>query len=216
MGDAGPAGRGFARDEATAAYYDRRAPEYDEWYLGQGRFASRERPGWDDERERLIELVAALPPARMLDVACGSGFLTRHLRGPVVGLDQSPAMVALTQSRLPNGFALVGDALSLPFPDRAFDRVLTAHFYAHLPSDERAVFLAEARRTAPELIVVDTALRPELEPEGWHERVLNDGSRHRIYKRHLTAEGLARELGAEALLDGSWFVAARARWGRGT
>ena len=31
------------------AYYDTRAPEYDEWYLGTGRFAERERPGWDEE-----------------------------------------------------------------------------------------------------------------------------------------------------------------------
>ncbi len=216
MGDAEQGGRGFARDQATAAYYERRAPEYDEWYLGRGRFASRERPGWDDERERLIELVAGFPPARTLDVACGSGFLTRHLRGLVVGLDQSPGMVALTQSRLPNGVAIVGDALSLPFPDQAFDRVFTAHFYGHLQRDERVGFLAEARRTSPELIVVDTALRPGVEPEVWQQRVLNDGSPHQIYKRHLTADGLAQELGAEALLEGSWFVAVRVRWGKGT
>ena len=29
-------------------YYDTRAPEYDEWYLGLGRFAARERPGWHE------------------------------------------------------------------------------------------------------------------------------------------------------------------------
>jgi hypothetical protein len=27
-------------------YYDRRAPEYDDWYLGRGLFAVRDRPGW--------------------------------------------------------------------------------------------------------------------------------------------------------------------------
>ena len=56
---------------------------------------------------------------------CGTGYLTRHLRGFVVGLDQSAAMVEIAQSRLPAGLALVGDALSLPFGDRAFDRVFT-------------------------------------------------------------------------------------------
>jgi hypothetical protein len=30
-------------------YYDRRAPEYDEWYLGLCRFDGLERPHWDDE-----------------------------------------------------------------------------------------------------------------------------------------------------------------------
>jgi len=201
----------FARDTATAAYYEQRAAEYDEWYLGQGRFADRDRPGWGDEVARVVDVVRALPAGRTLDVACGSGFLTRHLRGLVVGLDASPAMVALSQERLPQGVALVGDALDLPFADRAFDRVLTGHFYGHLGDEERAAFLTQTRRVAGELVVVDSALRPGVDPEQWQERVLNDGSRHRVYKRYLTGPQLADELGGEVLLDGTWFVAARAR-----
>jgi demethylmenaquinone methyltransferase/2-methoxy-6-polyprenyl-1,4-benzoquinol methylase len=200
----------FARDPATARYYDRRAAEYDDWYLGTGLFASRDRPGWHEDVDLLVRTVASLAPARTLDVACGSGFLTRHLRGSVVGVDQSPSMVALTQSRLPSGTAVVGDALELPFGAGEFDRVLTAHFYGHLPPDERDAFLREARRVAPELVVVDSALRPGVEPEQWQERVLNDGSRHRVYKRFLTADGLAAEIGGEVLFDATWFVAARA------
>lgn len=201
----------FARDPETARYYDERAAEYDEWYDGRGRFAERDRPGWSAEVDRLVALVAAVPTGRTLDVACGSGFLTRHLRGTVIGLDQSPAMVALAQSRLPDGVALVGDALDLPFAAGAFDRVLTGHFYGHLPPPERAAFLAECRRVAPELLVIDSALRPGAEPEQTQERVLNDGSRHRVFKRYLSPDQLAAEIGGEVLLAGDWFVAARAR-----
>ena len=201
----------FARDPATADYYDQRAPEYDEWYEGRGRFAERDRPGWSAEVVRLVEFVAGLTPTRTLDIACGSGFLTRHLRGLVVGIDQSRAMVALAQSRLPNGIALVGDALDLPFADGAFDRVLTGHFYGHLPPAERSTFLAEARRVAPELIVIDSALRPDVQPEQWQQRVLNDGSSHRVFKRYLTASQLAYEIGGEVAFEGAWFVAARLR-----
>jgi ubiquinone/menaquinone biosynthesis C-methylase UbiE len=202
----------FAADPATAAYYDRRAAEYDEWYTGGGLFASRERPGWDDEVARVVELVQGLPPVRTLDVACGTGFLTRHLQGYVVGMDQSPAMVAIAQSRLPAGLAIVGDALHLMVADHAFDRVFTGHFYGHLPEDERRAFLAEARRVAGELVVVDSARRPGVAPEQWQERVLNDGSRHQVYKRYFSASQLASELGGETLLDGPWFVAARTSW----
>lgn len=202
----------FARDPATADYYDRRAAEYDDWYLSAGRFTSRDRPGWSAEVDRLVELARGLPAARTLDVACGSGFLTRHLRGLVVGLDQSRAMVALAQSRLPDGLAMVGDALNLPFADSSFDRVLTGHFYGHLPPDEREAFLAEARRVAGELVVVDAALRDDLEPEQWEERVLNDESRHRVYKRYLRAQQLADEISGQVLQDGAWFVAARTSW----
>jgi demethylmenaquinone methyltransferase/2-methoxy-6-polyprenyl-1,4-benzoquinol methylase len=208
----------FARDAATHAYYDARAAEYDEWYEGRGRFTDRERPGWADELvEELVALVAALPPARTLDVACGTAFLTRHLRGLAVGLDQSPAMVAIAQERLRErgGLALVGDALALPFADGAFDRVLTAHFYGHLVPAERAAFLAEATRVAAggELVVIDSAPRlgiGDADRERWEERVLNDGSRHRVFKRFLTGPELAGELGGEVLLDGRWFSAARA------
>jgi SAM-dependent methyltransferase len=203
----GPA-TAFARDQATAAYYDERAAEYDEWYEGLGRFAERDRPGWSVELDQVIGLVGALPVGRTLDLACGSGYLTRHLRGVVIGLDQSPAMVAIAQSRLPQAVAIVGDALHLPFADGAFDRVLTGHFYGHLPPDERSAVLAETRRVAGELVVIDAALRPGIEPEQWQERVLNNGSRHQVYKRYLTGTQLAAEIGGEVLLDGAWFVAA--------
>jgi demethylmenaquinone methyltransferase/2-methoxy-6-polyprenyl-1,4-benzoquinol methylase len=203
-----PASPTFARDSSTAEYYDRRSAEYDQWYTGDGLFAERERPGWHQDVETLISVTKSLPAAKTLDIACGTGFLTRHLRGLVVGLDQSPAMVALTQSRIPDGIAMVGDALSLPFADGAFDRVFTGHFYGHLGDDERAAFLSEAHRVARQLVVVDAAVRPGIPAEGWQERVLNDGSRHRVYKRYFTPAQLAEEIDGSVLMAGEYFVAA--------
>jgi demethylmenaquinone methyltransferase/2-methoxy-6-polyprenyl-1,4-benzoquinol methylase len=202
----------FATDAGTAAYYEQRAAEYDDWYTGEGLFADRDRPGWHEEVAQVIELVGAPAPARTLDVACGTGFLTRHLRGFAVGIDQSHTMVTIAQSRLPHGLAITGDALHLPVADQSFDRVLTGHFYGHLSGVERHGFLAEARRVARELVVIDSALRPGIEPEQWQERVLNDGSRHRVFKRYLTCGQLADELHGEPLFAGTWFVAARVSW----
>jgi ubiquinone/menaquinone biosynthesis C-methylase UbiE len=128
----------------------------------------------------------------------------------VVALDLSPAMAALTAGRLPNGFTVIGDALRLPFAGGSVERVFAGHFYGHLPPEERRTFLAEAARVAHELIVVDTAFREDTEPEQWQERTLNDGSRHRVFKRYLAADQLADEIGGEAALTGRWFVAARA------
>jgi demethylmenaquinone methyltransferase/2-methoxy-6-polyprenyl-1,4-benzoquinol methylase len=195
-------------DDAHRAYYEARAREYDDWWLGRGLFAARERPGWGEEVRELERLLAALPAARTLDVACGTGFLTRCLRGLVVGLDQSPTSVALAQRRLPDGVALVGDAFALPFADRAFERVLTGHFYGHLADGDRARFLAEAHRVGDELIVIDSAGEPR---EEWQERKLNDGSHHRVYKRWFSGPGLAAELGGHEILHaGDWFVMVRA------
>jgi SAM-dependent methyltransferase len=195
-------------DEAMRAYYEQRAAEYDDWWLGRGIFARRERPGWDAEVAAVLDAVRALEPARVLDVACGTAFVTRHLRGDVTGIDQSPSMVAIAAARLePDGRAVRGDAVPLPFADDAFDRVFTGSFYGHLVEDERERFLAEARRVAPELVVLDARLREGGVPEEWQERKLNDGSRHRVYKRFFTSEQLVAELGGGRVLHaGDWFV----------
>ena len=198
-------------DPEMRAYYDRRAEEYDDWWLGTGLFASRERPGWDEEVAALVRVVAGLGPCRVLDVACGTGFLTRHLQGDVVALDQSAGMAAVASGRLPHAEMMVADAVPLPFRDGELDRVFTSHFYGHLLPGERETFLAEARRAAPELVIVDSALRPDQPPELWQERVLDDGSRHRVYKRYFSGRGLAAEVGASrTLFDGAWFVAVAA------
>ena len=192
------------------AYYDARAREYDEWYEGLGRFDGLDRPQWDDEVRELEGVVASLPPVRTLDVACGTGFLTRHLRGEIVGLDQSASMLAIAQERVPAGEFVQGDALELPFEDRSFDRVFTGHFYGHLQPGVREAFLLEARRVAPELVVVDSAVRADRDAEERQERVLNDGSRWEVYKRYFTGAGLARELGGgEVMHEGRWFVVVR-------
>ncbi|HMJ95468.1 MAG TPA: methyltransferase domain-containing protein [Thermoleophilaceae bacterium] len=198
-------------DEDMRRYYDRRAHEYDDWWLGRGLFAGRPRPGWSEEVDELISVVGALPPARTLDVACGTGLLTRHLPGEVVALDQSEAMVAVAAERMPDVRVLQGDAVPLPFGDGEFERVFTSHFYGHLLPEERAPFLEEARRVAHELVVVDSALREDVPPEEHQQRVLNDGSRHTVYKRFFAPDVLAEELGGATVLHGGrWFVAVAA------
>lgn len=193
------------------AYYDRRAREYDDWYLGSGRFAERDRPGWDEEIDALRRTLEGLPPAKTLDVACGTGFLTRHLPGQVVGLDQSDSMLEEARRQAPNAIYLSGDALSLPFEDASFERVFTGHFYGHLEQPEREAFLEEARRVAPELLVVDSAIQQPAVEEEWQERILNDGTRWEVYKRYFAPEALAAELGGgSTVFAGRWFVAVRA------
>src|SRR4051794_13636182 len=174
------------------AYYEQRAAEYDDWWLGTGLFARRERPGWHDEVARLVETVAALPPAATADVACGTGFLSQYLRGELTLLDQSASMLARARERRPDANFARADVPPLPFPDASFERVFTSHFYGHLRDAARSEFVAEARRVAGELIVVDSAGDDREEEQ---ERVLEDGSRHRVYKRWFRGATLAAELG---------------------
>jgi demethylmenaquinone methyltransferase/2-methoxy-6-polyprenyl-1,4-benzoquinol methylase len=191
-------------------YYDRRAPEYDDWYLGIGRFADRERPGWNEELDQLTRALEALPPASTLDVACGTGFLTRHLPGEVTCLDQSARMLRIALERVPRATGVEAEAIPLPFPDDSFDRVFTAHFYGHLEEPEREAFLAEARRVAQELVVVDASIAQGAVPEDWQTRILNDGSEWQVYKRYFSPDGLSAELEGGAVFHaGRWFLGIR-------
>jgi len=191
-------------------YYHRRAPEYDDWYEGETYGDPDEHDGFLAELELLEPAIAELPPARTLDVACGTGFLTRHLPGEIVGLDQSPAMIEIAREKAPKATYVQGDAFALPFPDGSFERVFTGHFYGHLEPPERAAFLAEARRVAPELVVADAARRTNHEPEEWQERAISDGTSFPVFKRFFLPEQLIDELGGgEVLFAGNWFVVVR-------
>jgi len=192
-------------------YYDKRAPEYDDWYLGRGLFEPRDRAGWEAELGQLFAVISALEPGRTLDVACGTGFLTRHLRGDVVGLDQSRRMLNEAHKQAPSVTFVQGDALALPFVDHSFDRVFTGHFYGHLEPPERERFLTEARRVANELVVVDASRQHSELDEQMSPRVLSDGSTWEVFKRWFTGAGLAEELGGgNVLFEGEYFVVVRA------
>ena len=188
------------------AYYHARAREYDDWWLGHNLFADKHRPGWAEERAELERWIEDLPAKRTLDVACGTGFMTRRLRGEVTGLDQSDAMLDVAREQVPAATFVQGDALDLPFDDGEFERVFSSYFYCHLEEDDRLRFLAEARRVAPELVIVGSRLQPDEEPEHWDERVLNDGTRWRVFKRVFDPDALASELDGRVLHQSHYFV----------
>ena len=192
-------------------YYDRRAHEYDDWWLGRGLYADRVRPGWEDEVDVLAELIASLPPARTLDVACGTGFLTRHLRGDVVGLDQSERMLELRASR------------RLPRASCKATRSRSRSTTASSTASSRATSTATSKRPSarassprrggsPPSSSSSASVPGAGDPlERWEERVLKDGSRWTVFKRVFTGEQLAAELGGgEVLHEGRWFVVVRA------
>lgn len=79
-------------------------------------------------RRRAIAMLDAAPDARLLDLCCGTGVMTRDLaartpEGGVTGVDFSPAMLAIARTRVaePRVEFIEADALHLPFDDSRFD-----------------------------------------------------------------------------------------------
>ncbi len=90
---------------------------------------------------------------RMLEVACGTGIVTRHLRGRLppggrfVATDLNPPMLDLARRKLEGVRGIdwqPADACTLPFPDGSFD-VLVCQFGLMFVPDKPAA-LKEARR----------------------------------------------------------------------
>jgi SAM-dependent methyltransferase len=110
-------------------------------------------------RHVFLAEVAFPANARVLEVGCGTGVLTRVLAGwpdvgEVVGIDPSPSFLAKARELardLPNITFREADGRSLPFEDEAFDVVVFDSTLSHVPGPERA--LAEAFRV--------------LRPRGW-------------------------------------------------
>lgn len=102
----------------------------------------------------LLRHAAPQPGERVLDIACGTGAVTRQIppivtqSGAVTGLDVNPAMLAVARSLpAPQGAPITwteGSALSLPFADAAFDLVLCQHGLQFFP--DRKAALSEMRR----------------------------------------------------------------------
>lgn len=193
---------------AERAYYDRRASEYDDWYNGSGLYATRDRPGWHEEVQEIRAIVRAVEAASILDVAVGTGYLTREFRAPVTAVDQSSKMLRIARARLPGAGVVRANALQLPFRTGSFDVLFSGHFYGHLNAADRGSFLEEARRVAVRMLLIDAALRADVEPEELQHRTLNDGSQHTVFKRYFTPAQLQAELGGGRVLHaGRWFVA---------
>jgi demethylmenaquinone methyltransferase/2-methoxy-6-polyprenyl-1,4-benzoquinol methylase len=107
-------------------------------------------PRW---RRFLVSRVDATSADAVLDVATGTGAVARELlrqKGcTVVGLDQSPEMLAEARRRLPENVKLVeGTAEQLPFPDGSFD-ALTFTYLLRYVSDPAATLRELARVVRP-------------------------------------------------------------------
>ena len=117
---------------------------------GWERAAPRYEACWGDTSEfveRLLDAARVGQGTRLLDIACGPGYVSGAAatrRAEPVGLDVAEAMIERARARHPGLSFMTGDAQQLPLEDASFDAATMNFGILHLSKPERA--LAEARR----------------------------------------------------------------------
>src|SRR6516165_10551423 len=86
--------------------------------------------------DAVVRLIGLPPPAKMIDLGCGSGAFTDLLQRAgyaCIGLDISGKLLRLARHRHPTVEFIQGDIEHLPFADGSFYGVLLSGVVHHLP-----------------------------------------------------------------------------------
>jgi SAM-dependent methyltransferase len=135
------------------AYYEARAPEYDDWYLRRGRYARGpiHDAAWNAELDGAGSWLDGLPiSGEIVELAAGTGWWSPLLAGKgelwlydAAGAPLERARDRLLAHRL-RAHIHVRDAWAEP--DRQVDALVCNFWLSHVPRDRTAAFLELARR----------------------------------------------------------------------
>jgi demethylmenaquinone methyltransferase/2-methoxy-6-polyprenyl-1,4-benzoquinol methylase len=173
------------------SYYAARASEYDRIYL-------------KPERQNDLRAIEHwLPPkfagARVIEIACGTGYWTQYLApvaSRVLAIDTSAETINIAKTRVPEGKVdfLIGDAYALPQHVGQFDAAFAGFWFSHIPKASRRGFLLGlAARLEPGAKVVfldnryvegssSPVIECDIEGNTFQTRQLGDGSTHKVLK----------------------------------
>lgn len=185
-------------------YYAARAPEYDGIYLKPERQADL----------RAIEswLPSLFAGARVLEIACGTGYWTQFLApvaASILAVDSAPETMAIAKNRVSNDKVhfLVGDAYALPQRSEKFDAAFAGFWFSHVPKQRQKAFLAglnASLRPGARIVLLDNryvegSSSPISERDGdgntYQTRSLADGSTHRVLKNFPSEQELIALVG---------------------
>ena len=95
----------------------------------------------------------------LLDVCCGTGEYVSIQKKGYVGIDNSVSFLSFAKQKNQHCRFVLGDAMTLPFLDGAFDASLLACASHHLADADFLFVLKEMKRVSRKFIFVDDSLR---------------------------------------------------------
>jgi SAM-dependent methyltransferase len=220
------------------AYYQARAPEYDDWYLRRGRYERGpiHDAAWNAELDLAGRWLDELPIAgEIVELAAGTGWWSPLLasKGELSMYDGAPAPLERARERLVahrlRAHLHVRDAWAEP--DRAVDAVFTGFWLSHVPRARLDDFLGVVRRwlrPGGTFAFIDSLPDPQSSAadhpapaDDASLRRLDDGREFTIVKVYYEPEALEAALRRAGFADarvtttGRFFLTGVARAGRG-
>lgn len=154
--------------ELVKKYYDELAPTYDSnrFENSYGKFID------EQERTFLKNILSQKTKAKILDLGCGTG---RFLEFANHGVDLSPRMIEVAQSKFPTTEIREGSVSNIPFEDDYFDLIYSLHVIMHLDPKITADFLAESHKKTNQngVLIFDFPSKKRrtlanYKPKNWH------------------------------------------------
>ena len=226
-------------DAELLAYYEARAPEYDDWYLRRGRYERGpvHDAAWNAELDMAGRWLDERPIAgEIVELAAGTGWWSPLLasKGELSMYDAAAAPLEHARERLVahhlRAHLHVRDAWAEP--DRAVDAVFTGFWLSHVPRARLDEFLRLVRRwlkPGGTFAFIDSLLDPQSSAadhppptDDTSVRRLDDGREFTIVKVYYEPDELEEALVRAGLEDarlattGRFFLLGEARGGRGS
>ena len=191
------------------AYYDERAPEYEEAYtLGTGTASIRDPEVFKAEARVLATVVGENIRGRVVDLACGTAYWLPHYASNcsrITLFDQSPRMLDEARAKARSlGAAgrcvfVHGDFFEHEFEKGGYDTALVGFFLSHLGEAQEPLLFDVLRSvldSTGRFLILDSAWSPERAKVNAkaerQTRRLNDGTAFEIYKRYCDRDDIAR------------------------
>ncbi|MCK4310002.1 MAG: class I SAM-dependent methyltransferase [Methanomicrobia archaeon] len=187
------------------SYYNERAEEYDDLYIGKSHF-TLDPCIYLKDVTKVSEMTSGFGNGHLIDIACGTGFwMFNYARNcsRITLLDQSEKMLKECKKRveklgLINSTEFIqGDFLEVTLEPSTFDSALVGFLLSHLTIEQEKFFFLKLKKILKsngQLMIIDGAWNNERQKytkkEGIQERVLNDGRRFKIYKRYFEKSDL--------------------------
>jgi ubiquinone/menaquinone biosynthesis C-methylase UbiE len=195
------------------AYYQARAPEYDEWFLRQGRYdhGVELNNKWFLEVEQVRKSLDKFQPGgKVLELACGTGLWTQQLLGhaqQITAIDSAMEALDLNRQRVQSAKVKYIQAdIFTWLPDERYDVIFFSFWLSHVPPEYFESFwqmVGRSLKRGGRVFFVDsrydstsTARDHQLGDAQAHtmQRRLNDGSEYEIVKIYYQCKQLEAKL----------------------